>query len=196
MKMRLHAVEHTVTALGPGIRYAIWVQGCPHHCPGCISPENHDPEGGYETDSEAEAERILQSGRDGITISGGEPFWQADALADLICRVKAGRDIGVIIYTGYTLEQLQKMDAPGVQKLLGLCDLLIDGPYVEEKNDGKSLRGSSNQRVIPLTERYRREARNYGRDDAYVEFFVHENAARMVGIPSREILERFRNQKW
>lgn len=194
MKMKLHAVETAVTALGPGVRYAIWVQGCPHQCPGCISPENHDPEGGYETDSETEAERILKSGREGITISGGEPFWQADALADLIQRVKAEREIGVIIYTGYTLEQLQSMDPPGVQTLLGLCDLLIDGPYIEAKNDGKNLRGSSNQRVIPLTGRYRREAQNYGKDNACVEFFVHENSVRMVGIPSKEILERFR--KW
>lgn len=192
MKLRLHGTEKCVTALGPGKRYAVWTQGCHRRCPGCISPDTWDLQGGYLVETETLAEEILRADMDGITISGGEPFLQAEALARLLERVRREKDTGVIIYTGNTLEELLEEKQGAVKRLLSQCDLLIDGSYVEALNDGKNLRGSSNQRAIPLTERYRKEAENYGTKDAYVEFFFHDSMTRMVGIPSREMLERFR----
>lgn len=190
MKLRLHGIECQVTTLGPGKRYVLWVQGCRRRCKGCISPETWDMEGGYEDTTERLAEEIVNFTQDGLTISGGEPFLQAEALVDLIKRIKEKRDLGVIIYTGNTLEELKEMKEKSVYELLSLCDLLIDGVYEDDKNDGRNLRGSSNQKVIVLTERYIEEAKTYGTLPARVEFFVHENMTRMVGIPSKEMLDR------
>ena len=147
--------------------------------------------GGYEDTSERLAQEILASDSQGITVSGGEPFLQAEPLVDLLLQVKSKRDVGVIIYTGNTYEDLLSSEDNSVQRLLSLCDLLVDGEYKEEMNDGKNLRGSSNQRALPLTDRYRTDASDYGTKERQVEFFVHEGVMRMVGIPSKEMLERF-----
>lgn len=191
MKIRLHGTERKVATLGPGKRYVIWVQGCARRCPGCISPETWDMKGGYEDTSERLAQEILASDSQGITVSGGEPFLQAEPLVDLLLQVKSKRDVGVIIYTGNTYEDLLSSEDNSVQRLLSLCDLLVDGEYKEEMNDGKNLWGSSNQRALPLTDRYRTDASDYGTKEPQVEFFVHEGVMRMVGIPSKEMLERF-----
>jgi anaerobic ribonucleoside-triphosphate reductase activating protein len=135
------------------------------------------------------ARQIVETpGIEGLTVSGGEPFLQAGALCELIETVKKSRDLGVIIYTGYILPELLNSDIPDAKKLLGLCDLLIDGPYKEEYNDGKSLRGSSNQKIILLTERYGEYLEVYGVEGRNIEIIVRENGkVRIVGIPPRDI---------
>lgn len=142
---------------GPGIRYVVFVQGCPHHCPGCHNPDTHDFEGGYLADTE----KILQQiGSDplisGVTFSGGEPFCQAAALCELGERVRAlGKNI--VVYSGYTFEELLEKGKtePDVLYLLRLCDLLIDGRYVESLRDlSLQFRGSSNQRLIDLKKEF------------------------------------------
>ena len=138
---------------GPGLRYAVFTQGCPHHCPGCHNPQTHDPQGGHLIElSEiisAVAENPLLSG---ITLSGGEPFSQAASCAELARQVHSlGKD--VVTYSGYTLEQLQKMAQcdNGIAALLAETDILIDGPYLEEQRDlTLDFRGSRNQRIILL----------------------------------------------
>lgn len=136
---------------GPGIRYVIFTQGCPHHCPGCHNQETHEMSGGKEADTEG----ILQQVREnpllsGVTFSGGEPFVQAEALLQIAKAVKAmGKHL--MIYTGYLYEDLLQMDRPGVQELLLEADILVDGPFVLEKRDlTLQYCGSSNQRVIDL----------------------------------------------
>jgi anaerobic ribonucleoside-triphosphate reductase activating protein len=128
------------------------------------------------------------AGIEGITVSGGEPFLQAAALCELIETTKSARDTGVIIYTGHAYQELCESEDPDAKRLLGLCDLLIDGRYKEEYNDGKSLRGSSNQQVIPLTERYRENLHLYGAEGRGIELIVRGNGtARIIGIPPRDI---------
>ena len=142
---------------GPGIRYVIFTQGCPHHCPGCHNPQTHDPEGGREADVD---EILTQIGQNpllgGVTFSGGEPFAQAEALVPVAEAVKAlGKHL--MIYTGYLYETLQKMEQPGVQRLLMLTDLLVDGPFLLAERDlTLAYRGSANQRVIDLEKTRRR----------------------------------------
>lgn len=140
-------------ALGPGLRYAIWVQGCHRRCKGCITPESRLFEGGTEIDIDSLVSDIVnRDGIDGITISGGEPFLQAVELFSLLKKVLCQKpNLTVIIYTGFVIEELYKL--PEASNLLALTDILIDGEYVEELNDNKGIRGSSNQRVIPLTNR-------------------------------------------
>ncbi len=136
---------------GRGIRYTVFVQGCPHHCPDCHNPETHPFEGG----TPMEVEEIFEEFRKdpilkGITFSGGEPFCQAGVLAQLARLVhKAGKD--VTVYSGWTYEELCAMEDEGVKALLEETDMLVDGPYLkEQRNLELSFRGSENQRLIDV----------------------------------------------
>lgn len=139
--------------LGPGLRYTIWVQGCLRHCKGCITPESQSPTNGIDVNTYSLATDILEHHAiDGITISGGEPFLQAIELSNLLNYVLQKRpELTVIVYTGYKLEELSKIT--GASELLSQIDILIDGEYIDDLNDGKGIRGSSNQRIIPISHR-------------------------------------------
>ena len=136
---------------GPGIRYAVFVQGCPHGCPGCHNPQTHPFAGGQVRDT---GELFAQIQKNpllkGVTLSGGEPFCQAAPLAELARQVHGvGKD--VVAYTGYVYEDLLAMEDPAVQALLGETDLLIDGPYVQAQRDLElCFRGSESQRLIDV----------------------------------------------
>ena len=136
---------------GVGIRYTIFTQGCPHHCPGCQNPKTHDFAGGSEMDTNALLARVLENPLlSGVTLSGGEPFCQAAPLASLAHEVHAhGMDVWA--YTGYTLEDLQRKNERAVDALLGEIDVLVDGAYEEGERDlTLPFRGSRNQRVIDM----------------------------------------------
>lgn len=117
---------------GPGSRAVVWVQGCLRECPGCFNPDSWSFEINELISVDALAERILSNpDNEGVTFSGGEPFWQAPALAALASKVKAA-GLSVMSFSGFTLEQLQDDYAPaGSQELLAQLDILIDGPYIE-----------------------------------------------------------------
>lgn len=136
---------------GPGIRYVIFTQGCPHHCEGCHNPQTHDFSGGKDADIDKIVNDILENPiLSGVTFSGGEPFCQADALVPIAEAIKeTGKHL--MIYTGYLLEHLQQMQDKAVKRLLELADVIVDGPFVlAEKNLTLSFRGSENQRVIDM----------------------------------------------
>lgn len=134
---------------GPGIRLVLFTQGCPHHCPGCHNPATHDPAGGRWI-SLGEISEIYEKNPlyAGITLSGGEPLLQAAALLPLARHIKE-RGGTVVLYTGYTLEKLQAKNDKDINDILRVIDLLIDGPYIEERrNAALSYRGSENQRLL------------------------------------------------
>ncbi|MCC8162927.1 MAG: anaerobic ribonucleoside-triphosphate reductase activating protein [Lachnospiraceae bacterium] len=136
---------------GPGLRYVIFTQGCPHNCPGCHNPQTHDFTGGSVADTEKILAAIAANPLlGGVTFSGGEPFCQAQALVPIAEAVKsAGQHL--MIYTGYLYEDLLKMQDSGVQRLLELADVLVDGPFIlAQRNLTLQYRGSDNQRVIDL----------------------------------------------
>lgn len=193
MDIRLYDIKDGITKLGPDLRFGIWTQGCIRHCHGCMTPDSQPLDKGYLMAVEELASKIILSGRTEITVSGGEPFLQAKQLTKLIEIIRKEIDLGVIIYTGFTYEELVQSSNDDFLKLLDKCDLLVDGAYDESLNDGKNLRGSSNQRAIPLTERYKEFSREYGTKPAEVEFFLQEEKVSMVGVPSAEVLERFKN---
>lgn len=142
---------------GPGIRFVLFTQGCPHHCPGCHNPETWDPEDGAEISDEALLADITGTKYlDGITISGGEPLLQAGALLPLAEAV-AGTGLTIWMYTGYTFEQVMAGDAGAdAVKLLQYTDVLVDGRYIaSRKEDAGIWRGSSNQRLIDVPESLR-----------------------------------------
>jgi anaerobic ribonucleoside-triphosphate reductase activating protein len=139
--------------LGPGTRFVVWVQGCPLSCPDCISPQWIPVEGGRDVPVAELAATIAESAVDGLTLSGGEPFAQAAALARLVELVRERRDMSVMCYTGYQLERLRQRGGP-VADLLSQVDLLVDGPYVARRHADLLWRASTNQRLHQLTDRH------------------------------------------
>lgn len=135
---------------GPGCRAVVWVQGCKRECPGCFNPTSWSFEINQLISVEELAQKILSNPRNqGVTFSGGEPFWQAPALALLAQQVKAA-GLNVMSFSGFTLNELQSDHAPpGAKDLLAQLDILIDGPYVESLaiNSPTSPVSSRNQKV-------------------------------------------------
>ena len=150
-EIRLAGIVRESIVDGPGLRFTIFCQGCPHDCPGCHNQETHDFSGGYDCDMQKildaiDADPLL----DGVTFSGGEPFCQAGPFA---CIAEAARERGlnVMAYSGYTYEELLALNDPEVDRLLSLLDWLVDGRFVQEQRDLTLLfRGSKNQRVIDM----------------------------------------------
>lgn len=153
MKIRMAGVVSESIVDGPGIRFTLFAQGCPHKCEGCHNPQTHDFNGGKDDDTDTILERILENPLlDGVTFSGGEPFCQAKPLADLAKKIKAA-GLNVISYSGYTIEYLMKNanDENGYMELLCEIDYLIDGPFILSlKSYEAKFRGSTNQRIIDV----------------------------------------------
>lgn len=159
--LRIFRRSAPVRVLGPGQRAVIWVQGCPFKCPGCIVPESWDSTGGESVSVRELAAWVLaQSTLDGVTLSGGEPMAQAEALVELLRLVRSGlpglpgRDLSVMSYTGYRLGDLRHRGTSAQRALLAHCDLLIDGPYIQAQHADLLWRGSRNQRIHALTPRH------------------------------------------
>lgn len=155
--LNVAAWTESTTLLGPGKRFALWLQGCPFNCPGCVAPGFIPPTGGYALPVRELTAGILSvEDIQGITVSGGEPILQAEALAGLLSLLCEQTGFSIIMYSGYTLEELDKIrhTRPAVGEVLNLLDVLIDGRYRHELNNSTGLRGSTNQRVHFLTRRY------------------------------------------
>ena len=151
MLIRIAGIEPESIVDGPGYRFAIFVQGCPHACPDCHNPETHDFEGGKLVDT---AEIIAHLGKNplvrGLTLSGGEPMLKAAELTEIAQAAKK-QGMNVWCYTGYRLEQLDEANDEAQQRLLGLIDVLVDGPFVAAKRSlALSFCGSANQRLIDM----------------------------------------------
>jgi len=152
--IRIDRVHHPVTALGPGRRLGIWVQGCPLACSGCMSRHTWDPAGGRLVDLDEIVElwrTVLADGADGVTVSGGEPLAQAAtgellcALADVRATVRPTADI--LLYTGYS-ERVARRRGPDA---VAAADAMITGRYRADRPTTLIWRGSANQRLVPLS---------------------------------------------
>lgn len=151
-KIRISGIIEESIVDGPGLRYTVFTQGCPHHCPGCHNPQTHDFNGGKLKDISEIADSIAENPLlSGVTISGGEPFVQPKEVLELIKEIKKRANLGIMIYSGYTFEELAEMDNPCVMEILKLADILTDGRFIEKEKDYElAYRGSRNQRVIDL----------------------------------------------
>lgn len=153
--MNIHRIVTKTKSEGPGIRVAIWVQGCSIQCNGCMAKDTWSTSPKQLLEVE-DILSIIDSTFDieGITILGGEPFDQAYELANLTCGIKA-RGLSIIVFTGHTYEDLMAINSLDIEKVLNNTDVLIDGPYVEEKRSfERPLVGSNNQRFLFLSDRY------------------------------------------
>lgn len=150
MELRIAGTVNDSIVDGPGIRFTIFTQGCPHNCKGCHNPQTHDFSGGTIVDTDELLAKIRENPLlDGVTFSGGEPFCQTEPLAHLGRQIK---DLGlnIVTYTGYTFEKLlAEGNKNHWYELLEVTDYLIDGPFILEQKDWNiRFRGSSNQRYI------------------------------------------------
>ncbi len=159
--IRMCGIEPESIVDGPGFRFVIFVQGCPHHCHGCHNPESWSFDAGYDISVEEVFEQIKAGeGLRGVTFSGGEPFEQVPALLELAKLVK-GAGLTLMSYSGYTLDELESRHDPETDELLSMLDILVDGRYDEKlRNLTLIYCGSENQRVIDM--RKTRKARVEG----------------------------------
>ncbi|MDR0903195.1 MAG: anaerobic ribonucleoside-triphosphate reductase activating protein [Ruminococcus sp.] len=150
--LRISGVTNDSIVDGPGFRYVIFAQGCEMHCEGCHNPQTWDKNGGYDiTFSEIMESITANPLLDGVTLSGGEPFLQAEAFAALCREIKAKTPLNIIAYSGYTFEHLIADKA--CRELLSTIDYLIDGAFIiEEKSYDLNFRGSKNQRFVDVSE--------------------------------------------
>ena len=152
--VRVAMVVPRTEAEGPGSRYAVWVQGCPLRCPGCCNPEMLEFAGGEERDPEDMVEEACSAGVEGVSLLGGEPFAHADGLAALAEGARA-RGLSVMIYSGYTLDELRALPGEGPRRLLAAADLLVDGRFeAAQRSARRRWIGSDNQVMHFLSSRY------------------------------------------
>ena len=151
MKIRIAGRVVDSIVDGPGMRYALFTQGCPRACPGCHNPQTHDQKGGFETTTEEILKEIDSNPLlDGVTFSGGDPFMQPKPLVELAKELKK-RNLNVITYTGYRWEELVDANDPDWNALIQASDVIVDGPFVQSLHDWKlKYTGSSNQRIIDV----------------------------------------------
>jgi anaerobic ribonucleoside-triphosphate reductase activating protein len=170
-------VEDT-EAEGPGRRFAVWVQGCSLHCPGCCNPHLFSTRGGTRLDVSDLLARIARAnGIEGVSLLGGEPFEQPDAIAELCAGVRSS-GLSVMVFSGYTLAELQARGAP-----LAHVDLLVDGRYEASMPDTKRRWvGSTNQVVHFLSERGRADAPRFDAPNT-VEIRLSRGALSVNGWP-------------
>lgn len=153
-QLRVARILHGTTAEGPGLRTAVWFQGCSIQCKGCINPHLFSARGGTDTPVTEIVDQAVGAGVEGLTLIGGEPFDQAEAGGALAAAAQ-DEGLGVIAFSGYEYESLLARDAH-TANLLASVDLLIDGPYQAWNTETqRALVGSRNQRFIHLTERYK-----------------------------------------
>ena len=152
MTLRLHAFLPRSRANGPGWRSVVWVQGCSLGCPGCFNPQTHDREGESETVAVAELmRRILAAGTEGLTVSGGEPLQQADAVVALLEAARAA-GLSTLLFTGLAWEEVQRL--PLAPRILRCVDVLLAGRFEEDRRVAYGLLGSANQTVHLLSPRH------------------------------------------
>jgi len=193
--LNVASIATRTQALGPGTRAAVWVQGCPLKCPGCIAPEWIPFIPAMKLTPHEILERLDLDAISGLTFSGGEPMEQAAGLAALARLARQKKDLSVICFTGYRYERL--MGNPpneGVRMLLSEVDILIDGPFVQSLNDSRGLRGSTNQRIIHLTSKLRDH--DFESGARKVEITITDGELAFIGIPTPDIMSALRKANY
>lgn len=153
MDIRIAGTVEDSIVDGPGLRFVVFAQGCPHHCEGCHNPETHDFSGGRITTTDELFEQCMENPLcSGVTFSGGEPFSQPQAFYELGSRFKsAGKHL--MCYSGWTFEELvgKSLKEEYVGKLLSILDVLVDGRFdISKRSLSLLFRGSENQRLIDV----------------------------------------------
>jgi anaerobic ribonucleoside-triphosphate reductase activating protein len=152
-ELAVHAIEPRSRANGPGVRAVLWVQGCSLACPGCYNPATH-PTARPSEPVDALIDRLAGlTGIEGVTISGGEPLEQPDAVLALCRGLRARTALSILIFSGFSRAEIEAQRCGPA--ILSTIDVLIDGRYRAPERLARGLRGSTNQQIHCLTDRYR-----------------------------------------
>lgn len=194
--MRIERAVNYIETLGPGKRLAIWVNGCSRGCPGCVSERLQKPDEQTDVNIEEYFFAYRVDTCDGVTVSGGEPFEQIEELLHLVSYFRSRGVRDILVYTGYTLEELHAMQNPAVEEILAEISALVDGPYVAALDSGKgNLMGSSNQRLHCFDGELAPAYRAFLREERQMQEMVLPGAFLAVGIPDAAYIEAFREAK-
>jgi anaerobic ribonucleoside-triphosphate reductase activating protein len=197
LTMQIAQVVPCTEAEGPGKRFAVWFQGCPLRCPGCCNPEFLPFKGGHTRtlrDMTDELTRAREeSGVEGITLMGGEPTSHADA-ALALARVSRQLGLSVMVFSGYTIEELQARGDQTIAELIATTDILVDGPYIREQPDTeRRWIGSRNQRIHFLTPRYSLDEQ--WRQKNTLEIRVDKDGITVNGFPAADAVGLWKGWK-
>lgn len=194
--MQIERAMLGIRTLGPGNRFVIWVNGCYRKCVGCVSQRLQAFNPFNEQNVIKYLSQFNLSKVDGVTISGGEPFEQ---YMDLCKAVKYFNQQGIediLIYTGYTIDELRARKNAEIDYILEHIAVLIDGPYIQELDSGYgNLKGSDNQRVIILNPKVNRLYDEYYSPTRTMQEFYIGNIVLAAGIPDEDYIKKFRNTK-
>lgn len=183
--MYIARILYPVEVLGPGKRIGIWLCGCSHHCKGCSNPElwNFDDRYIITIYNALKLIRGISNNNqvDGFTITGGEPFLQADDLYLLISELRNISD-DILVYSGYTFDELSDMQNTAVNNILSSITVLVDGKYIESRNNNCVLRGSDNQNIHFLSSKYQEKYTEYLLQPNRIQNFTIGNSIVSVGI--------------
>jgi anaerobic ribonucleoside-triphosphate reductase activating protein len=200
MKVELNKAHYPVTTLGPDRRVGIWFQGCSIGCSGCISQDTWapDPSSALEIqDLVSWCKSIVDTGFGGISITGGEPFEQPDALDELLdslirWRLDSGNEFDILCYSGMSIKRLRKNFGSILEKV----DAAITGPFVASAAPGGAWRGSSNQEVVSITQlglkRYDTAAQKIASERPQIQVSVDRERIWYIGVPRPDDLEKLR----
>ncbi len=188
LTMQIAQIVPCTEAEGPGKRFAVWFQGCPLRCPGCCNPEFLPFKGGHTRTLRDLIDELTrardESGVEGITLMGGEPTSHAAASLAL---AQASRQLGlsVMVFSGYTVEELNARGDATVAELIATTDILVDGPYIREQPDTeRRWIGSRNQRIHFLTPRYSLDEQ--WRQKNTLEIRVDKDGISVNGFPAAD----------
>ncbi|MBX7152072.1 radical SAM protein [bacterium] len=179
---------------GPGKRTVIWVQGCPKRCPGCWNPEFLT----FGSDRKLTPKKLVEYVREathsfndieGVTFSGGEPFSQAETLAEA-AKLFRRHGLSIMSYSGWTLEEIQSSKSGII--LLNQLDILIDGEYIRSLSTTRLWHSSSNQRVHFLTERYSGYRSRVESGEQEFEITLKSDEVTLTGFPDQSVLRALR----
>ena len=192
----IHSISCPITVLGPGKRIVLWLEGCSLNCTGCMAASmkiRHQR-------NQMPVYKIIESfkqpteGLDGITISGGEPFEQADPLCEMVKLIKSETHLDIMMYSGYTIKELNEY-SESARQILSLIDILVDGRFEEGLSNKKMWRGSDNQKLHLLSERAQKyryvENARYDTKRPLSFELDKNNELKIIGIPERGFIRLF-----
>lgn len=188
----IHDFIPSTAVEGPGQRACLWVQGCSIRCKGCMVPHTWDKSKGKEVNVAELAQTIISiKGIEGLTVFGGEPMDQAEALLPLLSAIK-DHGLTLMLFSGYTKETLLQSGCEFKKAVIELCDIFVDGPYVEALTDfSRPWIGSSNQNIYFQTPRYKHLEKDMSSIQNKIEIRIDEQGSVKINGMMRK--EEFRD---